>query len=89
MAKPERWVAKCRGMDEGAPFVFVFVRDGGKCERFAFHFESKFLLSKFIKLRLFVLVREGENVSVSHFASYRKKLSETVKLAHPRMDGII
>jgi hypothetical protein len=25
----------------GAPFVFVFVRDGGKCERFTFRFEPK------------------------------------------------
>ncbi len=28
------------GSGQGAPFVFVFVRERGKCERFAFRFES-------------------------------------------------
>jgi hypothetical protein len=40
------------------------------------HFASnrKKNLIKFIKLNLFVFVRDGGNVIASHFASYRKKI---------------
>ncbi len=46
-------------VEQGAPFVFFFVRDGGKFERFAFRFERGKNLSEFIKLNLFVFFRDG------------------------------
>jgi hypothetical protein len=39
--------------------LFVFLRDGGKCESFAFRFEPGKNLSAFNKLNLFVFVRDG------------------------------
>ncbi len=56
----------------------VFVRDGGKCDSFAFRFEPKKDLSEFIKLNLSVFVRNGGKCERFAFRFVPKKnVSET------------